>query len=78
MPQLSSVQITYSQILEQAPEQERAAFMSNPPVQMFLRPLLHSALVGLDDDLALFNPVVQFFCARWLNLGTCPWEPVRR
>ena len=39
------------------------------------------ALVGHDDDLALFGAVVQLLRARprlrRLDLGTCPWELVR-
>lgn len=58
-------------------------FMSNSPTHMFLPHLeaFRFALVGHDDDLALFNSVVQFLRARprlrRLDLGTCPWELVR-
>ena len=60
-----------------------AAFMSNSPTHMFLPHLeaFRFALVGHDDDLALFNSVVHFLRARprlrRLDLGTCPWELVR-
>ena len=60
-----------------------AAFMPNSPTHMFLPHLeaFRFALVGHDDDLALFNSVVQFLRARpllrRLDLGTCPWELVR-
>ena len=57
--------------------------MPNSPTHMFLPHLeaFRFALVGHDDDLALFNSVVQFLRARpllrRLDLGTCPWELVR-
>ena len=60
-----------------------AGFMSNLPTHMFLPHLeaFRFALVGHDDDLALFNSVIQFLRARprlrRLDLGTCPWELVR-
>jgi hypothetical protein len=59
-----------------------AASMSNSPAHMFLPHFeaFRGALVGNDDDLALFNSVVKFLRARprlcQLDLGTCPWELV--
>ena len=56
---------------------------SPPPTHVFLPHLeaFRFALVGHDDDLALFGAVVQFLRARprlrRLDLGTCPWELVR-
>ncbi|KAH9976596.1 hypothetical protein BGW80DRAFT_1436025 [Lactifluus volemus] len=55
----------------------------NEPTHVFLPHLeaFRFALVGHDDDLALFGAVVQFLRARprlrRLDLGTCPWELVR-
>ncbi len=60
-----------------------AAFIPNSPTHAFLPHLeaFRFALVGHDDDLALFRAVVQFLRARphlrRLDLGTCPWELVR-
>jgi hypothetical protein len=59
------------------------AIMPNSPTHMFLPHLeaFRFALVGHDDDLALFSAVVQLLRARprlrRLDLGTCPWELVR-
>ncbi|KAH9976591.1 hypothetical protein BGW80DRAFT_1558431 [Lactifluus volemus] len=56
----------------------------NEPTHVFLPQLdiFRFALVGHDDDLALFGAVVQFLRARprlsRLDLGTCPWKLVRR
>jgi hypothetical protein len=61
-----------------------ASTSSNSPTQHMFLPHLEAfrfALVGHDDDLALFNSVVQFLRTRprlrRLDLGTCPWELVR-
>jgi len=60
-----------------------AAFTTNSRAHMFLPHLetFRFALVGHDDDLPLFNAVVQFLRARprlrRLDLGTCPWDLVR-
>lgn len=56
---------------------------TNPPMHAFLPHLeaFRFALVGHDDDIALFSAVVQFLRARprlrRLDLGTCPWELLR-
>jgi hypothetical protein len=56
---------------------------TDSPMHVFLPHLeaFRFALVGHDDDLALFRAVVQFLRARprlrRLDLGTCPWELVR-
>ena len=57
--------------------------VTNESTHVFLPHLevFRFALVGHDDDLALFGAVVQFLRARprlrRLDLGTCPWELVR-
>ena len=59
------------------------SFLPNSPTHMFLPHLeaFRFALVGHDNDHALFGAIIELLRARprlrRLDLGTCPWELVR-
>ena len=67
-----------------SPDAGTRASVTSAPMHVFLPHLeiFRFALVGHDDDQALFGAVVQFLRARprlrRLDLGSCPWELVRR